>query len=498
MPAATSCSAAAHPSSSARFPSGCSSTRWTTTSGRSSRARREGLPADAVAELRDVLPSLATAGSAPAPPDGRHRTHRAVRRLVEVLADPSPVVLLLDDVHWADAGSIELLDALLRRPPAAPALIAVAVRPRQLPERLSAALERTHRAGGLTRLELGPLSEAEARELLGAGVDGETASALYEESGGNPFYLEQLARASPRPARERAGVAGLPRRPTSRCRGAWPRRSPGSSPCCPRPPAGCSREPPWPAIPSSSSSPRPPRAFPRRPPCRPSTSCCAGTSSATRTSRGASASAIPSCGAPCTRRPRAAGASPRTRPPRRRWPRAAPPPWPAPTTSSARPGMATPPPAASCAKPPRRPSPARPPPPRACSTPPCGSWARDAPDRTDLLAASAHAHAAAGQFRAAHDRLLASLATVPRAETGTRVRLTATCARLENLLGHHREAHARLTAALEELVRRDVARRGRAHARAGGRRLLPHGLRRRCASGRPAPPTPHGRSATGR
>ena len=56
------------------------------------------------------------------------------------------VVLLLDDVHWADAGSIELLDALLRRPPAAAGLIALAVRPRQLPERLAAALERAHRA----------------------------------------------------------------------------------------------------------------------------------------------------------------------------------------------------------------------------------------------------------------------------------------------------------------------------------------------------------------
>ena len=41
---------------------------------------------------------------------------------------------------------------------------------------------------------------------------------------------------------------------------------------------------------------------------------------------------------------------------------------------------------------------------------------------------------------------------MPRAETGTRVRLTATCARLENLLGHHHEAHARLTAALGELA----------------------------------------------
>ena len=96
---------------------------------------------------------------------------------------------MLDDFHWADSASIELLGALLRRPPAAPVLIVVAVRPRQMPERLAAALERAHRAAALTRVELGALTPLEARELVGERVD-----VLYEESGGNPFYLEQLSR----------------------------------------------------------------------------------------------------------------------------------------------------------------------------------------------------------------------------------------------------------------------------------------------------------------
>src|SRR5207253_1822139 len=67
----------------------------------------------------------------------RYRTHRAVRALFELLASTRPLVLLLDDVHWADPASIELLGALLRRPPAAPVLLAVGVRPRQLAERLA-------------------------------------------------------------------------------------------------------------------------------------------------------------------------------------------------------------------------------------------------------------------------------------------------------------------------------------------------------------------------
>jgi DNA-binding CsgD family transcriptional regulator len=73
-------------------------------------------------------------------------------------------------------------------------LVAVALRPRQLPERLSAALERAHRAAALTRIELGALTPVEARELLGETVDAAEATVLYDESGGNPFYLEQLAR----------------------------------------------------------------------------------------------------------------------------------------------------------------------------------------------------------------------------------------------------------------------------------------------------------------
>jgi predicted ATPase len=113
-----------------------------------------------------------------------------VRSLLEGLASPQALVLVLDDLHWADPASIELLGVLLRRPPAAPALLVLAMRPRPGADRLSAALDRACRANLLTRIELGALSPEEAQELLGQ-VD---ASALYAESGGNPFYLEQLAR----------------------------------------------------------------------------------------------------------------------------------------------------------------------------------------------------------------------------------------------------------------------------------------------------------------
>ncbi|HET7450857.1 MAG TPA: AAA family ATPase [Gaiellaceae bacterium] len=151
---------------------------------------------DVRAELAHVLPSLAapTGEWQPAPQHERYRSHRAVRALLERLAETSPLVLVLDDLHWADSASVELLGALLRRPPAAPVLMALARRPGQHPERLSPALERAYRAGALTAIELGALTPDEARELLGATATAADVPLLYEESGGNPFYLEQLAR----------------------------------------------------------------------------------------------------------------------------------------------------------------------------------------------------------------------------------------------------------------------------------------------------------------
>ena len=162
---------------------------------------------DVQAELAHVLPSLSAlaAGRAVALQHERYRSHRAVRALLEHLAQTRPLVLVLDDFHWADSASVELLGALLRRPPAAAVLTALALRPRQTPERLAIALERAHRAAALARVEVGALTPAEVRAFLGERVDAAGAAVLYQESGGNPFYLEQLARSPERAARAGSG-----------------------------------------------------------------------------------------------------------------------------------------------------------------------------------------------------------------------------------------------------------------------------------------------------
>jgi DNA-binding CsgD family transcriptional regulator/tetratricopeptide (TPR) repeat protein len=159
------------------------------------------LEEDERSELAHIFPALSSLSTdgAVALQHERYRSHRAVRALLEHLTGSRALVLALDDLHWADPASVELLGALLRRPPAAAVCLAFALRPHPSPERLSAAIDAAHRAGDLARIDLDPLSPDQARELLGAKVDGGDVRALYDECGGNPFYLEQLARSVDHP-----------------------------------------------------------------------------------------------------------------------------------------------------------------------------------------------------------------------------------------------------------------------------------------------------------
>ena len=155
------------------------------------------LDEDAVSELASILPSLPRPESSGSGPPGegaeRYRLHYAIRNVLERLTRRQPMVLALDDVHWADAGSVEVLSHLLRRF-RGPLLMAVAYR--QSPPRLLAQLEGTVRAGVGTLLTLTPLGAEEAQSLIAGEVDPVHRSRLYRESGGNPFYIEQLARSS--------------------------------------------------------------------------------------------------------------------------------------------------------------------------------------------------------------------------------------------------------------------------------------------------------------
>lgn len=154
---------------------------------------------DRVGELAWVLPVVPARADAKPPflPDERYLVHRAVRGLLDALARQRAVVVALDDLHWADDASHELLAHLLRRPSRAPVLLAVAFRTGQLPVRLSGALEAATRGGRAVELAPLALSAQEADLLLGDALHPRARVEVFQQSGGNPFYLEQLARWTP-------------------------------------------------------------------------------------------------------------------------------------------------------------------------------------------------------------------------------------------------------------------------------------------------------------
>ena len=114
--------------------------------------------------------------------------------MLERLTARQPMLLALDDVHWADAASVEVLT-----PPAAP-VPGPAADGAGLPPAARAARRRAR--GGDRAAPSGPgwsstpLSTEDAQRLIGDDLDDATRAVIYRESGGNPFYIEQLARTS--------------------------------------------------------------------------------------------------------------------------------------------------------------------------------------------------------------------------------------------------------------------------------------------------------------
>ncbi|WP_188194177.1 helix-turn-helix transcriptional regulator [Nonomuraea sp. SYSU D8015] len=120
----------------------------------------------------------------------RYHTYRGIRALLTHLADDRGVVLALDDLHWADAPSLELTEFLLRRPPAAGFMLAIACRSSMIPPVVCDAAAR--RDPYVTRLSLAPLDEDAAALLMPSGVEPRRRRLMYRVSGGNPLFLRAL------------------------------------------------------------------------------------------------------------------------------------------------------------------------------------------------------------------------------------------------------------------------------------------------------------------
>jgi tetratricopeptide (TPR) repeat protein len=128
-------------------------------------------------------------------PRDRAEAFTAWRRLFESIAEQEPLVLVFEDLHWADDALLDFVDHLVDWGAGAPILVLCSARP-ELLER------RSGWGGGKLNalvLALSPLGDAETATLLAAALGRsvlpvETQSALLERAGGNPLYAEQFAR----------------------------------------------------------------------------------------------------------------------------------------------------------------------------------------------------------------------------------------------------------------------------------------------------------------
>ena len=164
------------------------------------------------AELTRLLPDLpAVAGELPEPveadPDTeRHRLHTAVADLLANVSRERPMLLVLEDAHWADAPTLLLLRFLARAAWRARLLILVTFRDTEadkVPGGLAETLADLRRADDVLRMRLPGLSEAEVSDLVSraAGDLGrdpelpELASTIHDLTGGNAFLVCELWRA---------------------------------------------------------------------------------------------------------------------------------------------------------------------------------------------------------------------------------------------------------------------------------------------------------------
>jgi DNA-binding CsgD family transcriptional regulator len=161
------------------------------------RGRRSGDPFEDAARLA-ALPLGLSAGPIDRIESSAEAASAAMHGLYWLtsnLAEPAPLLLAVDDAHWADAMSQRFVLYLARRVEDLPVLLLVAARPP--PEHGdNELLARLGTLEGVVRLRPEPLSESDVRELIAErdlrDADQRFVEACYDASGGNPFLLAEL------------------------------------------------------------------------------------------------------------------------------------------------------------------------------------------------------------------------------------------------------------------------------------------------------------------
>jgi DNA-binding CsgD family transcriptional regulator len=146
--------------------------------------------ARALGPLVDV--ALVTGGELEAVVERGGQPHEVVQALVREVSGSRPTVIVLEDLHWADEATLDVLRLLGRRMEAVQALVLATYRDDELGngQPLRVVLGELARAPNVERVEMGRLSpEAVAKLAAPHGMDGE---ALYRSTAGNPFFVTEV------------------------------------------------------------------------------------------------------------------------------------------------------------------------------------------------------------------------------------------------------------------------------------------------------------------
>ena len=152
-----------------------------------------------VPELRRLFPDLPTPAELP-PEQGRHHLFNSLHDFVERSARVRPVLLVLEDLQWADDSTLLLLQHVAQRVAEVPALVLGTYRDAELAPTapLARALQDLLRQRLARELVLQSLTEADVAAILkalgGSEPPAGLASWLYSETEGNPFFVEQMVR----------------------------------------------------------------------------------------------------------------------------------------------------------------------------------------------------------------------------------------------------------------------------------------------------------------
>jgi DNA-binding SARP family transcriptional activator len=149
--------------------------------------------------LSALVPEISMKLSEPAPPTeevGEGRLLEAVSGTLASISARRPVLLVLDDLNWADAGSLRMLRHIARSPHAGALMVLAAYRETEPSETLAETLADLGRERLFERIHLPGLSLEEVERLVAAIRDGRPdhrlAREIHAETDGNPFLVEAL------------------------------------------------------------------------------------------------------------------------------------------------------------------------------------------------------------------------------------------------------------------------------------------------------------------